>query len=55
MPTSSNNRALDLGAFSSPEEICLPYKIMLGNYIESIERGADTVIITGNCGFCRYG
>ena len=55
LPTPSNIRALEIGALNSPEEICLPYKIMLGNYIQSIERGADTVIITGSCGPCRYG
>ena len=55
LPTPSNNDALEIGAQNSPEEICLPYKIMLGNYIQSIERGADTVIITGSCGPCRYG
>lgn len=27
----------------------------MGNYIESIEKGADTIIITGSCGPCRYG
>jgi len=28
---------------------------MIGNYIESIERGADTIVITGSCGPCRFG
>jgi predicted nucleotide-binding protein (sugar kinase/HSP70/actin superfamily) len=28
---------------------------MMGNYIESIEKGADTIIITGSCGPCRFG
>ncbi len=55
LPTSSNKEALEIGAIHSPEEICLPFKIMLGNYIQSIERGADTIIITGSCGPCRYG
>jgi len=27
----------------------------LGNYIQSIEQGADTVVITGSCGPCRFG
>lgn len=54
-PTPSNNLALEKGSMYSPEEICLPFKIMLGNYIQSIEKGADTVLITGSCGPCRYG
>lgn len=28
---------------------------MIGNYIHSIQQGADTVIITGSCGPCRFG
>jgi predicted nucleotide-binding protein (sugar kinase/HSP70/actin superfamily) len=28
---------------------------MLGNFIQSIEQGADTVLITGSCGPCRFG
>lgn len=35
--------------------MCLPFKVFIGNYIESIERGADTIVITGSCGPCRYG
>lgn len=27
----------------------------MGNYIESIEKGADTIVITGSCGPCRFG
>lgn len=52
---SSSKRTLELGSKYSPEEICLPYKIMVGNYIEAMEKGADTFIITGSCGPCRYG
>jgi predicted nucleotide-binding protein (sugar kinase/HSP70/actin superfamily) len=55
MPSPSNKMCLELGSLNSPEEMCLPFKIMLGNYINSIEKGADTVIITGSCGPCRYG
>ncbi|MDP4143772.1 MAG: 2-hydroxyglutaryl-CoA dehydratase [Bacillota bacterium] len=55
IPPFSNKKALEIGALHSPEEICLPFKIMMGNYIQSIEAGADTVIITGSCGPCRYG
>jgi predicted nucleotide-binding protein (sugar kinase/HSP70/actin superfamily) len=30
-------------------------KINIGNYIESIEKGADTVLLSGSCGPCRFG
>lgn len=55
IPPLSNKAALEIGSLYSPEEICLPFKIQLGNYIQSIEQGADTVIITGSCGPCRFG
>lgn len=55
IPEKNNKSTLLKGSFLSPEEICLPFKIMMGNYAESIERGADTILITGSCGPCRFG
>lgn len=55
IPPKNSKAALDMGALYSPEEICLPFKIMIGNYIHAIEQGADTVILTGSCGPCRFG
>lgn len=55
IPPFSNNQALEIGSLHSPEEICLPFKIMIGNYIQAIEKGADTIILPGSCGPCRFG
>lgn len=55
LPEKNNKRTLQLGSYYSPEEICLPFKLMLGNFIESIERGADTILTVGSCGPCRFG
>ncbi len=55
MPPLNNKSTLELGVSYSPEEICLPFKIMIGNYLQSIREGADTVIIVGSCGPCRFG
>lgn len=55
VPPLSNREALKIGALYSPEEMCLPFKIMIGNYIQAIEKGADTIIIVGSCGPCRFG
>lgn len=54
-PPICNRRTLELGTKYSSETICLPLKIMIGNFIESIEKGADTILITGSCGPCRFG
>lgn len=55
IPKNSNKKALEIGSLYSPDEICLPFKIMIGNYIQSIEEGADTILIPGSCGPCRFG
>jgi predicted nucleotide-binding protein (sugar kinase/HSP70/actin superfamily) len=55
IPPISNRASLELGSLHSAEEMCLPFKIMIGNYIQAIEKGADTIIITGSCGPCRLG
>ncbi len=55
IPPFSSNEVLELGSKFSSEEMCLPYKIMMGNYLQSIDKGADTIIIVGSCGPCRFG
>lgn len=55
IPPRSNQTALDIGVLHSPEDICNPFKLMLGNYIQSIEQGADTIIIIATNGPCRFG
>lgn len=55
IPEKNNKQTLQTGSLMSPEDICFPFKIMMGNYIESIERGADTIVLTGSCGPCRFG
>ncbi|MDF2547265.1 MAG: CoA protein activase [Anaerosolibacter sp.] len=55
VPPKCSKKTLELGTKYAPELICLPLKINLGNYIESIEKGADTIVITGSCGPCRFG
>ncbi|TJX14811.1 CoA protein activase [Tissierella creatinini] len=54
-PPVCSRSTLELGTSKSPESMCMPFKIFIGNYIESIQRGADTILLTGSCGPCRYG
>ncbi|NMA87453.1 MAG: CoA protein activase [Tissierellia bacterium] len=54
-PPICNRNTLETGTKYSSETICLPLKIMIGNFIESIEKGADTILLTGSCGPCRFG
>ena len=55
IPPFNNKRALELGTRYSPEMVCLPLKINIGNYIQAYEIGADTILMAGGCGPCRFG
>lgn len=55
VPPPVSKETLEIGTRISPESACLPLKINLGNYIQSMERGADTIVLTGSCGPCRFG
>ena len=51
----TSKKALSLGTKHSPEAICLPYNLILGNLIEAIEGGADYVAMITSPGCCRLG
>jgi len=55
IPPFCNKETLEIGTKYSPESVCLPLKVNIGNYVQSIRNGADTIIITGSCGPCRFG
>ncbi|MDR3599301.1 MAG: CoA protein activase [Desulfosporosinus sp.] len=55
VPPVNSKQTLNLGTRLSPESACLPLKLNLGNYIEAAEEGADTIVITGGIGPCRFG
>ncbi len=55
IPDKVSKKTMQNGAAVSPEEICLPFKICMGCYDECISKGADTILITGSCGPCRFG
>lgn len=55
VPPRINRRTLELGVRYSPEGACLPFKINLGNFLESIELGAEALLMLGGFGACRFG
>lgn len=55
IPPYTNRKTLSFGTKHSPEAICLPYKLILGNFIEAIEGGADYVAMISSPGICRLG
>ena len=55
IPPVNNQRTLFLGVKHSPEGLCIPFKMTLGNLIEAAELGADTLLMPGGTGICRLG
>lgn len=55
IPPKCSKKTLEIGTKFTPEMACLPLKINIGNFLESMEKGADTIVITGGCGPCRFG
>lgn len=55
MPPPTSKRTISLGVAHSPEFACLPLKMCVGNLIEAYELGADTFIMAGGVGPCRFG
>lgn len=55
IPPFNNKKALELGTRYVSEMVCLPLKINIGNYIQAYEMGADTILMAGGCGPCRFG
>ncbi len=55
VPPETSQKTLTLGVLHSNECICLPFKIILGNFIEAIQMGADTIVMVGSGPPCRLG
>jgi predicted nucleotide-binding protein (sugar kinase/HSP70/actin superfamily) len=55
VPPETSQRTLTLGVLHSNECICLPFKIILGNFIEALQMGADTIVMLGSGPPCRLG
>jgi predicted nucleotide-binding protein (sugar kinase/HSP70/actin superfamily) len=55
VPPETSRRTLTLGVLHSNECICLPFKIILGNFIEALQMGADTIVMVGSGPPCRLG
>jgi len=55
VPPPTSKQTLSLGVKYSPEWVCLPFKLNLGNFIEGLEMGADTLLYVAGPGLCRLG
>jgi predicted nucleotide-binding protein (sugar kinase/HSP70/actin superfamily) len=55
VPPKCTKRTLSLATKYSPEGVCIPFKLNLGNMIEALEMGADTILNVTGHGTCRMG
>lgn len=53
VPPPITKKTLALGSRYGPDYVCAPFKYNLGNYIETLEAGANTLVQTD--GVCRLG
>lgn len=54
-PPPNSKETLNIGTQLAPESACLPLKLNLGNFVQAAALGADTALITGGVGPCRFG
>ncbi len=55
IPPVNNQRTLALGVKHSPEGLCIPFKLTLGNLLEAAQLGADTLLMPAGNNICRLG
>lgn len=55
VPPMPSARTMTLGTAYSPEFACIPFKILMGTYLEAIEKGAELIVSSGGHGPCRAG
>ena len=53
IPPSGNRDTMQRGIENAPEFMCLPFKKVLGDFIDGLEHGADTILFGESCGQCR--
>lgn len=54
LPPPTTDETIKKGVRYSPLMMCIPYKITLGNYIEALELGANTLLAYDSKGTCRF-
>jgi predicted nucleotide-binding protein (sugar kinase/HSP70/actin superfamily) len=55
LPPRPSRKTLNLGVQYAPEFACFPLKILMGTYLETIEKGANVLVTSGGVGPCRAG
>lgn len=53
-PSHTTDETIRTGSKYCANMVCIPLKVTLGNYIESLNRGANTLLAYDTKGFCRF-
>jgi predicted nucleotide-binding protein (sugar kinase/HSP70/actin superfamily) len=53
-PRRSSRLTLERGAALSPEDLCLPFKLNMGNFLSAIREGAEAIVTFDTRGYCRF-
>ncbi len=55
MPPKPSQETINLGVKYSPEFACFPLKVIMGSYMQAMDKGAEVIITSGGHGPCRAG
>lgn len=55
VPPPISEVTLRIGTGFAPEGCCLPFKVVVGSLAQALDSGADTIIMPGGDGPCRFG
>lgn len=55
IPPRPTRKTIDLGALHAPEFVCLPFKVNLGDNLQALRMGADTLAMVSGMWACRFG
>ena len=53
LPPRTSDKTIQLGVRNTAEMVCFPLKPTLGNFIEALDNGADTLLMFDSKGQCR--
>ncbi len=55
LPPRPTQKTIDFGVKYSPEFACFPLKVIMGSYVEALQKGAEIILTSGGDGPCRAG
>lgn len=55
IPPRPTRKSIDSGALKAPEFVCLPFKVNMGDNINALQMGSDTLAMVSGMWACRFG